>query len=101
MNNVPSFQKVKPKEFNTFELEKQSTDGLPPNPNYLITRSSCDSSYKLRVPLTRNPVKDFGFTYLEPKMWPSKEQTENGNSKFSTYKDLNNHIPKSMKPREY
>lgn len=85
MNTAPSFQKVKPKEFTTFELGKQSTDGLPPNPIYLMTRSSIDGSQKFKVPLTRNPVKDFGFTYLEPKMWPSKKQTGFANSRVSTY----------------
>jgi hypothetical protein len=79
-NNTPSFQKIKQKEFDTvYDLDAHSTEGMPDNPIYLMTRSSCDgirslNSNKVRIPLARNPVKDFGITYLAPTMWPSCSQ---------------------------
>ena len=67
--------KLSQKEFGSSELKKQSVEGLPPNPMYIMTRSSCDGrkSHKIRIPLTRNPVKDFGSRYLGPKMWPTSQ----------------------------
>lgn len=40
-----------------------------------MTESSCEraKTHKIRVPLTRNPVKDFGSTYLAPKIWPKEK----------------------------
>ena len=48
-------------------------DGLPPNPIYLLTQSSFDKDklHRIKIPLTRNQVKDFNSAYLAPKIWPS------------------------------
>ncbi|CAI2383996.1 unnamed protein product [Moneuplotes crassus] len=60
-------------------IDKESTYDKAVNPMYLVTRSSCDTrkSHKIKVPLTRQPVKDFGSAYLAPKMWPKTKNRMN------------------------
>jgi len=59
----------------------KASDGLPPNPLYLMTNSSCEKLVTrpemVKMPLTRNEIKDFSNTYLGPKMWPNSSSRLN------------------------
>lgn len=57
------------------------------NPIYLVTQSTSfeNGKYrrKIKLPITRHPVKDFSSTYLSPKMWPTTKGSRLKNSRGS------------------
>ena len=51
------------------------SESITVNPLNLVTQSSFERvvKKKVKIPITRQPVKDFTSTYLSPKMWPGNQ----------------------------
>jgi len=72
--NEPYFKILRNKaDYQTNNENLPRSDTMILNPIYLMTQSSSEKTkiHKIKVPITRQPVKDFNSTYLSPKMWPT------------------------------